>query len=359
MRLSNVLQTGCLVALAGLTACTDQPATEPSGAGAPAMAKAKTPDNGEVTVVGHPLLTRINTGLAAKRSNIRVAKAELRYEGKAFDAKSPTLIFANDRTHLTPHQWVAGDPRRDGRIGVTYAVDPQLQTFLTGLSFPVPVIETGAAFRLSSQAELDGLIEESMQAWRDRRCADTPIERVAVAAGTDPDQLDDLFLGRPSPSATYAQPADIVQAGWQPAEFFDAVRPGGSDAILGITFTFVFVEDQNTPDPSDDVPTDINGDGRLDTALAEIYYNPSFIWTTRGAPNTVDFYSVITHETGHGLSLAHFGKVFITKKDDADGPQIDDFKFAPKALMNAVYVTGRDEIVGSDNAAFCQVWARR
>ncbi|MEP6688976.1 MAG: hypothetical protein ABJC36_11560, partial [Gemmatimonadales bacterium] len=326
-------------------------------AGAPAFATKSSDD--EVTPVGHPMLTRINARLAAAHANVRIDKAEIRYEAKAYDAQSSTLIFANDRTHLIGSQWVAGDPRRDGRIGVTYAVDPELQTFLTGLSFPVPVIENGAGFRLSSQAELDGIIEETMQAWRDRQCSDAPIERVALAAGTDPDQLDDLFLGRPSPSPTYAQVADIIQAGWQPAEFFDALVPGGSDFILGVTFTFIFVDDQGTADEADDVPTDINGDGKLDTALAEIYYNPTFIWTTRGAPNTIDFYSVITHETGHSLGLAHFGKVFITKKDAADGLQIADVKYAPKALMNAVYVTGRDEIEGTDNGSFCQIWARK
>jgi hypothetical protein len=355
MRVSIVLQAGCFLALAGLAACGDQPATEPSAAGAPAFAQKSSDD--EVTQVGHPLLTRINAQLAAAHSNVRVEKAEIRYEAKGYDAQSATVIIANDRTHLLGSQWVDGDPRRDGRIGVTYAVDPQLQTFLTGLGFPVPVIENGAGFRLSSQAELDGLIEQTMQAWRDRQCSDAPIERVAVAAGTDPDLLDDLFLGRPSPSATYVQPADIVQAGWQPAEFFDAITPGGSDVILGITFTFSYVDDQGTADESDDVPTDINGDGRSDTGLAEIYYNPTFVWTTRGAPNTIDFYSVLTHETGHSLGLAHFGKVFITKKDAADGLQIADIKYAPKALMNAVYVTGRNEIEGSDNGSFCHIWA--
>jgi hypothetical protein len=361
MRVSTVVHVGCFLALAGLGACGDQPVTEPADVGAPAFAKQATAGTGgdEVVRIGHPMLTRINQRLAARHSDLRVAKAELLYKGDKADAQSPTAIFANDRTHLTAYQWVAGDPRRDGRIGVTYAVDPELQTFLTGLGFPVPVVETDAGFRLSSQAELDGYIEEAMQAWRDRSCADTPIERVAVAAGTDPDQLDDFFLGRPSPSATYVQPADIVQAGWQPAEFFEGITPGGADAILGITFTFTFVDDQGTPDPNDDVATDINGDGRTDTGLAEIYYNPTFIYTNRGAPNSIDFYSVLTHETGHSLSLAHFGKLFITKKDGADGFDIDELHYAPLALMNAAYVTGRNEIRGSDNASFCHVWASK
>jgi hypothetical protein len=349
MRVSTVVRAGSALALAGLAACADQPATSPSELRAPAMTKSF---NTEAAVVGHPMLARMNRRLAAAGSKVRVGKAELLYAAKGFNAQTSTEIFANDRTHQLPYDWVPGDPRREGRTGVTYAVDPVLRTTAFGIP-NLPAIEmTGGGFRMSTQAELDGYIEEAMQAWRDRRCSDAPIERVAVPARVDPDQLDDLFLGRPSPSQTYAQVADIIHAGWQPPEFFEAITPGGSDAILGITFTFVFTDDAG-------VNTDIDGNGKLDAGLKEIYYNPSFIYTNRGADGFIDFYSVLAHETGHGLSLAHFGKLFVTKKDAADGIQIEDIKFAPKALMNAAYVNGRDEIRGSDNASFCQIWANR
>jgi len=49
--------------------------------------------------------------------------------------------------------------------------------------------------------------------------------------------------------------------------------------------------------------------------------------------------------------------VFITKHDAADGLQISDVKYSPKALMNAVYITGREEIAGTDVASFCAAWA--
>jgi hypothetical protein len=362
MQLSHVLRAGSVIALAGLIACAEQPTTSPTDVGArkvDGVESAKQPSgSGEVAKVS-PLLQRINARLAAKGSNLRIDRGELMYAAKAYDAASPTLIVANNRTHTLPYQWVPGDPRRGGHEGVTYAIDPDLRTTAFGIP-NLPAIEVdGGGFRTSTQAELEGYIEEALQSWRDRRCSDSPIDRLAVPAGTDPDLLDQVLLGNPV-NANYAQPADIVQAGWQPPAFFEAITPGGADGILGVSFTFWFVDDQNTPDPSDDVETDIDGDGKRDTGLVEIYYNPSFIWTNRGTPGGfIDFYSVIAHESGHGLGLAHFGKVFITKKDASDGIQISDIKYAPKALMNAVYVEGRDEIRGSDNGSFCQIWAHQ
>ena len=349
MRIRSAVRVGYTCAVIGMTACMgDQPTTSPVDR--PELAAAKTATDYDVVRVNRAL-AKIDARLAARGAKYRFAQAEVIYAAKGYEAQSATVIIANDRSHQLAQQWVEGDPRRDGRVGITYAIDPNLHTFLTGLSFPVPVVENGAGFRLTSQAELEGYLEEGMQAWRDRKCSDAPIERVAVAAGTDPDYLDDLFLTGSAPSANYVQPADLVQAGWQPAEFFEAIVEGGSDGILGVTFTFIFTDDDGNP-------TDIDGNGRADVALKEIYYNPTFIWTNRGAPGGyIDFFSVIAHETGHGLGLAHFGKVFITKKDAADGLQIPDLKYAPKALMNAVYATGRDEITGSDNGSFCQIWA--
>ncbi|HEX2220420.1 MAG TPA: hypothetical protein VHG35_16570 [Gemmatimonadales bacterium] len=360
MRVANVLRSGSVIALMGLFACGDQQSTSPESdlQQADAHADAKKLSGGEVTAVS-PMLGKMNARLARAGSNLRVARADVLYGAKAYEAASPTVLIANNRTHTLAYEWVAGDPRRDGRTGVTYAIDPVLRTTAFGLQ-NLPAIEVdGGGFRASTQTELEAYIEEAMQAWRDRSCADAPIQRVSVPAGTDPDQLDEFFLLGQGPGANYAQPADIVQAGWLPPEFFDAIVEGGADGILGVAFSFWFVDDQGTADPSDDVDTDINGDGKLDTGLVEIYYNPSFVWTNRGHPAGIDFYSVITHESGHALGLAHFGKVFVTKRDAADGIQIADVKYAPKALMNAVYVTGRDEIAGSDNASFCQIWASK
>ncbi len=57
--------------------------------------------------------------------------------------------------------------------------------------------------------------------------------------------------------------ADITHAGWLPGGFFDLLVSGGGSFILGVAVTFHFVD-------ADGNPTDINGDGKADTAFREI-----------------------------------------------------------------------------------------
>ncbi len=126
--------------------------------------------------------------------------------------------------------------------------------------------------------------------------------------GADPD-IFDAFFG----FGQFGNPflADIVNAGWLPRAFFEAVGgPGGGRGILAFSVTFIFTD-------ADDNPTDINGDNYLDTALNEVYYNDTF-----GNPNNdrvgnpwginivlpgIDVETVALHENGHSLGLGHFG----------------------------------------------------
>jgi hypothetical protein len=336
------------VVLGGLViaACADDPVTEPSTAPrsvqtAPSFVSA--PLAAEEDAVVSPFLAELDARLAAAGSNLRIARAEIMVDTSG-DLASSTVLLANERTRGLSYQWVDGDPRRDGRVGVTYAFDPR-----QGRE-PFTRNPDGSGLRQMPFAELEPQLETTMSAWRDQTCSDAPVTRSAVSTGTDPDLLDQLFLGSDGAGRTYAQVSDIVQAGWQVPGFFTAFAGAAGNNIIGVTFSFIFVDEN-------DEPTDINGDGRADTGLAEIYYNTRFAWGNTGALNVVDTYTITAHETGHAMSLGHFGKVFVTKKSAADGISVADIKYAPKALMNAVYVTGRTEILGGDVSQFCLVWA--
>lgn len=354
-----LVRLGALAALVSIGACADAPVA-PNATPAVALAAAAGPQlavaagtttfvsdpSSDESVAVSPFLADLDAQLEAAGSPLRVTKAELLVDGNTWDGSS-TVIIANNRSRGLSSEWVAGDPRRDGRVGVTWAF---------GSSHPgLPVTRNPDGSNLHSVplADLDTQLQEGLAAWRGLTCSTAPVTRVSIPMGTDPDYLDDVvFVGHPS--ATYSQPSDIVEAGWMPSSFFRAIGGGtAGNSIIGVTFTFHFVDAAGHA-------TDINSDGKGDEALAEIYYNTRFAWGSSQAANVVDFYSIITHETGHAMGLAHFGKVFVTKKDAADGSiSIADIKYAPKAMMNAVYVTGRSEIAGTDNSSFCQIWASK
>ena len=136
----------------------------------------------------------------------------------------------------------------------------------------------------------------------------------------------------------------ILHGGNLPAAFFEALREGGGESTLGVTFTFTWSNQEG--------PTDIDQNGKNDVAFREIYINNGFNW--QDAPDDVpnngiaDYETVVMHEIGHGLSQAHFGK----KKVGKNGK----IHFSPRALMNAGYSVAQREITGTDNAGHCSIW---
>ncbi len=268
-----------------------------------------------------PVLAKMNDRLAQLGLNVRVGTAEL-LVGLNGNHLGITLI-ANDRDKQLPSQWVPYDARRkaDGR-NIRYLVDQSDATPNGGLS----VAQTEAA------------IDRASATWNTVNCGGgIPIEKVADT-GVDPDLIDGL-VGFGSVGTPYL--ADIVHAGWMPPAFFDLFIPGGGTSVLAATFTMILL------DPASG--NDVNGDHQFDVGFREIYYNNYFNWGINADPPIADVESVALHETGHGLSLGHFGKIFID--------QSNRLQFSPFAVMNAVMFGQNHVLQGSDNSAFCAIWA--
>lgn len=265
MKSHRALGSAAACALLALAACAEpESTTTPEGEVlTPAMAQ----QEGDAPVVSAELAA-LDAKLAAAGSRYRVAKAEFIVHHEGLVPTTVTTIIANDRARGIGIEWIARDPRRDGRVGITYAIDPAQRHPDPTFGFrPVTRNPDGSGLRPLTFAELETQLEAGVASWRDRPCSDAPADRVAVPAGVDPDLLDELFVtGAPSPN--YQQVSDIVQGGWQPNSFFTAFAGAAGSNIIGVAFSFWFVDDAGNP-------TDIDGDGNRDTGLVESTTTPA------------------------------------------------------------------------------------
>ncbi|MGH8568842.1 MAG: matrixin family metalloprotease [Gammaproteobacteria bacterium] len=298
------------LAFLGVVAACDRPPQQATAPAAPmfSAATAETQDTALLRRIGE-----INAQLAGSGLEIAVEAIEFFTIG----AGRPSA-----RIHQQPFRWVPNDPRRLAQgDDITYLVDQSDGATASGLT----------------NAQTEAAIDDALDTWD----ASKPLKKVDVVkrtdGGADPDIFDSFFgfggFGNPFL-------ADITNAGWLPKAFFDAVTGAGNN-VLAFSVTFIFV--------SGGVPTDINGDNYLDTALNEVYYNTTFgdpgnpvrvgnPWGINVALPGIDVETVGLHENGHSLELGHFGP-------------------PPAAVMNPRYAGIRQSPFAVDLAGMDAVWS--
>jgi hypothetical protein len=255
-------------------------------------------DEDEVKAV----LNTMNDQLVQMGKDFQIEKVEF----STHDEVGPT-VYANDRTHQLADHWMPFDPRRHGGQEIFWLIEQVDQTA------DVPWADAVAA------------VGRAMNTWGTTPCANIPLVELPDL-GMDWGVVQ-WMVGMGGFPGWYA---DITHAGWLPWIFFEIIGgPGGGNSILGVTFTFTWTAEPNV------------------VAFREIYYNDAFTWGID--IRLFDIESIVLHEVGHGLSLGHFGKIFRTPNGK--------LRFAPRAVMNAIYWDIQHELLGTDNGSFCSIWA--
>ena len=286
-----------------------------------------------VGMAQHPIFENVNSAAAAAgHHNVKLAVMEWI---TASDEAGQTVFFNDRGNKQFVEHWVPNDPRND--IGLDLG---------TALAWGIDGVEVTDDVL---PAEDLMAIGRGMQTWQDQDCSYIPLVDLGVS---DFDYgFVQYLVGTSAEPPTDFGGTDfffpfLTHAGFLGGAFFDEVAcgsdpedPGCGAGILGITFTFVWI---------DGPPTDIDGNGKFDTAFREIYYNDDYAWGD-GTGGTIDIETVALHEAGHGLSQAHFGKLART---DRNGK----FHFAPRAVMNAGYTGIQRSLGKTDNGGHCSIW---
>ena len=225
------------------------------------------------------------------------------------------------------HDFVYGDPRRatfnGGNPGVTFAVNTGFQS---------------ADANLTNQI---GWMYGSIGVWDNLTCSDLDLTENAVAPGS-PGLVD--FFFRTGVINIDLVKADLTQVGFLGVS---PIFPAGTNT-LGVTYTLFWADENGDL-------TDIDGNGKIDVAMREIYYNDQYEWADNGVegvqPSGVrvfDLPTVAIHEAGHGFSQAHFGNI---------GRQNGALVARPRTVMNAIYGGLLRNLTGNDSGGHCSNWA--
>jgi len=273
----------------------------------------------ERSAIGDQSLAGMNRRLRTAGYPIAIAKAEFLVK-PGYEIQGRTL-YASDRMRRTASRWVPDDARRQA--------DGDKLTYM--------VVKSGCQFGELSPERVESAIQNAVRSWQSSmRCGDLTLEQ-RDDQGEDP-TIADYFLGLGGFGRTFQ--ADIVNAGFESGEMFEQLAPNGRLFILGVTFTFIFMDE-------DGRATDVDGNGLFDTACTEVYLNREFWWSPDGSEG-YDIETVAMHENGHALGLGHFGTIFRTR---------NGVHAAPRAVMNAVYLGPLSAPQRTDRSSFCGLYA--
>lgn len=235
---------------------------------------------------------------------------------ESFSKKVPIVIFDKQFELVLDYtSWVKNDPRRRNGRTVTYNV-------FEPLSYANGSIPT------------EGIVDDAYTRWGHSRCG-----RASITKDPNLDIFNSVILSNNGEAGTPI--SDINILGHVPGFVFGLIDGLDPKSTLGVTFSFIFVDEDGNP-------TDLDKDGKADTSLKEVWYNDDFLWTDSPSSEPgIDLASVHTHEIGHTLEAGHFGAGFLSLRGEGS------INYFPRAVMNAIYYEPISNLRHTDKASYC------
>ncbi|PIB35537.1 hypothetical protein BFP72_09110 [Reichenbachiella sp. 5M10] len=269
------------------------------------------------------LKAALNNSLFAQ-SNIKVQDI---HAFKAADAYTTVETVDQQFQSTLPSRWVPGDSNRD------WNADGDLND-IDWVSF-TPFATANGLY------DAEPIYRSMYTKWQnDGYCQTVTIDEM----------IYDFSMGNPSLILDFGLPstgnpiADISVVGFLPASIFEAVL--GAENILGVAFSFVFVDENGDPIKSTR--------GKEDKAFTEVWFNDGFTWADGVGQGGIDLESVILHEFGHTLNLGHFGILQVFHETETG---LSTYVYQPVNTMNALYIGESRNFLGpNDKGNFCEAW---
>jgi len=239
----------------------------------------KTVKNEEPSLLIEDFMNLVNSEFLLQGISLQLGMIE----SNGADGDGNTIFFNNRDNKQFDTDFVPGDPRRgDPNIDTTntshifYATDGQEATTASGLS----------------KLETDDAIIDAMNTWN-KINASKGLNINNLGSSTDAPfnfnlgYVEFLISGGASGSPLIT---DVMHSGFN--DLIDDMY-GPESGVLGVTFTFWFVDEDGNP-------TDIDNNGKNDAAFRDIYYNNSLQWKTNENLNSHPVFEAKTalHQVG-------------------------------------------------------------
>jgi len=281
----------------------------------------KTVKNEEPSLLIEDFMNLVNSEFLLQGISLQLGMIE----SHSLDGKRNTVFFNNRDNKQMETDFVSGDLRRSNSnsdatntTDIFYAIDGQEAKTSCGLS----------------KTETDGAIIDAMSTWNQVNASKKHnISNIGSSTDTPLNfnlgYVEFLISGGASGSPLVT---DVMHSGFN--DLIDTIY-GPGNGVPAVTFTFWFVDEHGNP-------TDIDHNGKNDTAFRDIYYNDSLQWKTDENQHSHTILDVETVDL-HQLANALHGYIAKDNRSELN----NKLQSPPSAFINESYSGNQRTIDGT------------